>query len=428
MRLIILIGIIIGGCIFSPFIFLKTLWNVSVVLISIQSTWLCFYTIVALLLFKKQTSVSSEDSFQPKISVIIPVHNEEKVITSTINSILRSNYPREKLEIIVVNDASTDGTKEICEELVRKGIISLINRSSFAERGKAVSLNEALTTIKDEIICLIDADNEVSPNFFNRLVQHFQDPEVALVHARVKSKNPNTNLLTKLIDIEFTALYLTYLLPKAYLELNFGCMGPGELIRTSVAKEIGGFNNNLATEDVEFTYRVQQYGYKIIYDPYECTYNELVYTLKDYWHQRYRWMLGSIQAFIAHFPGFYLNKKINLRKKIDFTNTFFIIGSLIALDVISGIHIIDILTNFNLLILYLPLGAYIGITLFWTGTAMFIDNRLKKEGIFVLLMPWYFFLVAVPTLKATIDEYILKKRYLPQKATHLGLQGGIKEG
>lgn len=123
MRLIIFIVIILSGCIIFPFLFLKVLWNVSMIFIYVQLTWLCFYTISALLLFKKQISISHSDSFQPKISVIIPVHNEEKVIPSTINLILRSNYPKKKLQIVVVNDASTDGTKDICEEFERKVLI-----------------------------------------------------------------------------------------------------------------------------------------------------------------------------------------------------------------------------------------------------------------------------------------------------------------
>lgn len=419
MRLVILIVIIIVGCVISPILFIEIVWNVSMVFISIELTYLCFYTISALLLFKRQ--LHNSNSFQPKISILIPAHNEERVIADTINSILRSNYPKEKLEIVIINDASTDKTREICEEFARKGIIRLINRSHLAERGKAISLNEALTMIENEFICLLDADNEVSPNFFKRLVQYFQEPEVGIVQGRVKSKNPDTNLLTKLTDLEFTALYLTYLLPKGYLELSFGYMGTGEFIRTAVAKEIGGFNNNLATEDLEFCFRVHQHGYKIIYDPSEGTYSELVWTLKDYWHQRCRWMLGTIQAFITHFPSFYFNKKINLRKKIDFTNTFFMIGSLIALIVITGINIRDLI-NLNLLISHLPFVAYIGVIFFWTGTALFIDNRLKKEWIFILLMPLYFFLVAVPTLKVTIDEYILQKRHVPKKATHFGVK------
>lgn len=421
--LIILIVIIIGGCITLPFfffLFTETVWQTSMIFISVELSWLCFYTISALLIFKKKRSVSHLDPFEPKISIIIPAHNEERVIGDTINSILSSNYPKEKLQIIVVNDASTDKTKDICEELERSGKIRLINRSPEAERGKAISLNETLTRIEDEFICLLDADNEVSPNFFNHLIRYFQDSTVGVVQGRIKSKNPNTNLLTKLTDIEFTALHLN-LLPKGYLELSFGYMGTGELIRTEVAKEIGGFNNKLATEDLEFCFRVHQSGYKIIYDPSECTYSELVVTLKDYWPQRCRWMLGTIQAFMAHCPSFYFNKKINLRKKIDFTNTFFMIGSLIALIVITVINIRDLI-NFNLLISHLPFVAYVGVIFFWTGTAMFIDKRLKKEWIFILLMPLYFYLVAVLTLKVIIDEYLLQKRYVPKKATHFGLK------
>jgi len=420
MRLIIFIAIILSGCIISPTLFLKVLWNISMIFITVELIWLCFYTISALLLFKKSSYVPHSNLFQPKVSVIIPAYNEEKVITSTINSILRSNYPKEKLTILVVNDASTDRTKDICEGLEREGKIRLINRSLSTQRGKSASLNEVLITIEDEFICLLDADNEVSPNFFNRLVLYFQDSNVGVVQGRVKSKNPNTNLLTKLTDIEFITLYNTYLLPKGYLELSFGYMGTGEFIRTSVAKEIGGFNESLATEDLEFCFQVHQHGYKIIYDPTEWTYCELVDTLKEYLRQRYRWMLGTIQAFIVHFPSFYFNKKIELRKKIDFTNIFFMIGSLIALIIVSGIYLIDILLKFTLPISYLPFVAYLGIIWFWTGTALFIDNRLKKDGIFVLLMPVYFFLVAAPTLKATFDEYILKKKYTPHKTTHLG--------
>lgn len=428
MRLFIFIGIIFCGCLIFPFGFLKVLWGIAFTFILIELFFLCFYTISALLVFKKKVSLCNPNFFQPEISVIIPARNEEKIIASTINSILRSNYPQEKLKIVVVNDLSTDRTGEICEEFERKGIVRLINRSPSAERGKAASLNEALITIEDEFICLLDADNEVSPNFFNRLVHYFQDPKVGVVQGRVKSKNPNTNFLTKLTDVEFTALYLTFLLPKGYLELTFGYMGTGELIRTSVAKELDGFDNNLATEDLEFTYHVIQHGYKIIYDPSGCTYCELLDTFRSYWHQRYRWMLGTIQAFIANFPGFYFNRKITLRKKIDFTQGFTIIASLISLIILIGISLIGIVIS-ALNISYLTLIVFIIYTIvvfFWTGTAMFLDNRLRKGVIYVLLMPLYFFPVSIATFKGVIDEYVLRKRYVPRKATHQGLKENVE--
>src|SRR6266404_1901013 len=123
--------------------------------------------------------------FLPPVSVLIPAYNEESVIVYTINSVLESDYP--KLEVIVVNDGSSDSTGELLDEQFgRNPAVRVIHQPN---RGKSAALSHALAEASSGIIVTIDADTSVEPDAVSKLVRHFVNPRVGAVAGNVKVGN-----------------------------------------------------------------------------------------------------------------------------------------------------------------------------------------------------------------------------------------------
>ena len=136
------------------------------------------------------------DSDLPFITVLIPMHNEEKVAHGVLDALLESNYPVEKFEVIPINDFSEDGTKEILEDYaVRYGNIHPFHRNS-GERGKPAALNRAMEMAQGEIIVVFDADYLPGKGLLENLSTAFLDPEVGAVMGRVVPVNTKANILT----------------------------------------------------------------------------------------------------------------------------------------------------------------------------------------------------------------------------------------
>ena len=124
----------------------------------------------------------------PLVSVIVPAYNEEKSIGNTLNSILNLNYPKDKLEILVINDGSTDNTKGIVERIIKNHPsfnIQLVNKENG---GKGTALNLGLEKAKGEFFVCLDADSEPEPDCLIKMLPYFEDGKVATVLPLLKVK------------------------------------------------------------------------------------------------------------------------------------------------------------------------------------------------------------------------------------------------
>lgn len=226
----------------------------------------------------------------PIVSVIVPAYNEEASIAATINSLLNLDYPKDKLDIIVVNDGSTDKTSEIVMKIAKENkCVTLINQPN---QGKGKSMNNALKIAKGEFFACLDADSFVEPNALKKILPYFEDKEVGSVLPLLKVKNPR-----KLVE---RIQWYEYLINMFYKKLmgNLDCVhvtpGPFATYRTDLIKSLGGFDEHNLTEDLEIALRLQKNNYKIIQ-----IMNAVVYTIppdsfKGLYKQRNRWYKGSI--------------------------------------------------------------------------------------------------------------------------------------
>ncbi len=233
--------------------------------------------------------------YQPSISVLIPAYNEESVIVDTVRSAIASDYP--KLEILVIDDGSTDRTAELVRENFGKDPrVHLLLQSNG---GKPSALNHALSEATGEIAVSIDADTIVDSEAIPRLVRHFVDPRVGAVAGNVKVMNRN-RWITRWQALEY--ITSQNLEKRAFDLLNCIPVVPGAAgaWRTALLRSSGGFSGDTVAEDTDLTLTIRRNGWKILYDEDAIGRTEVPETVEALIRQRFRWTFGTLQAVWKH--------------------------------------------------------------------------------------------------------------------------------
>ncbi|MDD2678394.1 MAG: glycosyltransferase [Candidatus Nanoarchaeia archaeon] len=264
--------------------------ELMLVFILIFSFSMLFFSFICILIFIDNYDrlwIDPKPKKKYSISAIIPAYNEQKSIEKTVNGIYMQDYPKELFEIIVVNDGSTDNTKKICQKLQKQGIIKLINKKNG---GKANAVNLGIKNAKNELIYIMDADSFPEKNSFKSMIGYFNDPKVAAVSSSMKV-NSKKNFFEKMQWIEYS-LSILFRKIQSLFNSMYVTPGPGSIYRKSVINEVGGFNEETLTEDMEIAFNIQNKGYAI-----ENSMNSIVYTntpifLKQLLKQRKRWYSG----------------------------------------------------------------------------------------------------------------------------------------
>lgn len=275
-----------------------------------------FGILVLAYLYLNEYTFKDTDSFHPFISVIIPVYNESKILERTIQSLLELNYL--KYEIIIVNDGSTDDTKEIAERLVgyldgvyNKIKISLVNK---ANSGKANSLNAGIQISRAEFVLCMDGDSQLSPDSVKMAVRHFTNPEIGAVAGNVKVKNRGT-FLTDLQALEYIEGLNMARSAQSFLRLVNIIPGPIGLFRKKALKSANYYSSDTYAEDADLTLKILANGWKIYYEPKSISFTEAPTSLRQLLKQRYRWTRGILQSIRKH-------KKLLVNPTTNFGNTF----------------------------------------------------------------------------------------------------------
>lgn len=251
------------------------------------------------------------------ISVLIPMHNEEQVLANVLDTLLKCDYDRDRLEIIPINDNSTDRTKEMLDQYHEKyEFIRPIHRNC-EDRGKPAGLNDAMQVARGEIIIVFDADYRPARDMLKQLAIAFEDPEVGAVMGRVIPYNANKNMLTRLINLERCGGYQVDQQARYNLRTIPQYGGTVGGFRKDVMLESGGFNTKVLAEDTELTYRLYTKGWKVIYaNSAEC-YEEAPETWEVRGRQIRRWSRGHNQVLFRYFLKVIISTHMNLREKLD---------------------------------------------------------------------------------------------------------------
>jgi cellulose synthase/poly-beta-1,6-N-acetylglucosamine synthase-like glycosyltransferase/peptidoglycan/xylan/chitin deacetylase (PgdA/CDA1 family) len=238
--------------------------------------------------------LAADPGFAPAISVLVPAHNEEPVIERTVRSLASSSYGGE-LEVIVVDDGSTDATAAIVERLALPRVRLLRQASA----GKAAALNGALGASRHDIIVTVDADTVFEPDTLRELVRRFREPNVGAISGNTKVGN-RRGLIGRWQHIEYV---MGFNLDRRMYEV-LGCTPtvPGAIgaFRRAALADIGGVSGATLAEDTDITLDLGRAGWRVLYEDRARAWTEAPSTARAFYRQRRRWAYGTIQSMWKH--------------------------------------------------------------------------------------------------------------------------------
>lgn len=243
---------------------------------------------------EKAPKVPIED-YAPFVSVIIPAFAEEQTIRRTLEALLLVDYP--DWEVCVVTDGSPDGTPDIVRQFFHTGRVRLLEKR--INEGKAMAINDALPLCRGEIIVVLDADIVVTPGVIRELVRHFIFPRVAAVTGNPRVENRST-LLRQLQALEFSSIVSVQRRAQRVWGRVLTVSGAVMALRRTALLDVGLFAPDMATEDIEITWRLQRSFWDVRYEPAAVVWMQVPPNLRQLWRQRRRWARGLAQVLRRH--------------------------------------------------------------------------------------------------------------------------------
>lgn len=335
----------------------------------------------------------------PCVTVFVPAHNEEKVIGGCLEALLASDYPRDRLKIVPVDDRSTDATREVIETYRRGAhdrITPFLRDSGMP--GKSAALKDALQFANGEIMMIFDADYIPSRGLIKQLAAPFFDPEVGAVMGRVVPGNVSRNLLTRMLDLERSAGYQVDQQARMNLALvpQFGGTVGG--VRRAAMDAVGGWDESMLTEDTDMTFRLLMNGWKTVYTNRSECHEEVPEEWPVRVRQVKRWARGHNQVLAKYWFAFLTSRRVTLRERIDGLLLLFIFA--MPLCLLSG-WIVAIALYFlgesKLLLAFIPLLALMTYstlgnfaTFFEMVIAVLLDGKRKRVRLLPLNLLGFF--------------------------------------
>ncbi|APT48508.1 glycosyltransferase [Bacillus safensis] len=331
----------------------------------------------------------------PTVSILIPAHNEEVVIRQTLKAMVQLSYPKHLLEIIVINDNSSDGTGDIVQSFSEQydHVHMIETKPPFAGKGKSTALNEGLKATTGEVICVYDADNMPEQKaVYHLVIGLLNDPKAGAVVGKFRVINAAKNLLTKFINIE-TICFQWMAQGGRWKWFDIATIpGTNFAIRRHILEELGGWDVHALAEDTELTIRVYNLGYVIRFFPAAITWEQEPETWKVWWWQRTRWARGNqyvVLKFLKQFMKLKRKRMIFDLFYFFFTYFLFFFGVLLS----NGIFIVNLFVD-----LHLSVGA---VALILWGLAFFLfltevmitlsieKTELTKQNILIVALMYF---------------------------------------
>lgn len=360
------------------------------------------------------------DSDIKSITILIPMHNEEQVaeqildllVPSSYNTehaekttknildlLVGADYPHEKMEIIPINDFSSDNTQIILDEYARKyDFIKPLHRYE-GKRGKPAALNEGLKHAQNEIIIVFDADYLPPKGILKDIAVSFNDPEVGAVMGRVVPVNTRTNFLTRLLDLERTGGYQVDQQARFNLKLIPQYGGTVGGFRKDVVISNGSFDTSILAEDTELTFRLLLDGWKVIYANRAECYEEAPETWSVRARQIRRWSRGHNQVLFKYLIPLLASLHLTKKEKIDGVLLLFVytvplililaILDSLALFFLGEMQIVAGITAFVFIGAYNTFGNFA--PFYQIGVAALLDGATKRVQLLPMLIFNYFF-------------------------------------
>lgn len=360
------------------------------------------------------------DSELKSVTVLIPMHNEEKVAGNSLDALIAADYPHDRLQLLPINDFSEDATRKILDDYAaRYPFITPLHRYEGA-RGKPVALNEALKMAKGEIIIVFDADYLPPKGIIKAIASSFHDPEIGAVMGRVVPVNTRSNILTRLLDLERTGGYQVDQQARYNLKLVPQYGGTVGGFRRNVVLSLGSFDTNILAEDTELTYRLLTNGWKVIYANRAECYEEAPETWTVRARQIRRWSRGHNQVMMRYLWPLLTSKYLSGKEKLDGLLLLLVyavplllllaIGDALALfflgemDILSGFIVVLFIGVYNTFGNFAPF--------YQIGTGTLLDGAHNRILLLPMLLFNYFFntcYIALGLLEAVVDTFTGRK-------------------
>jgi len=232
----------------------------------------------------------------PTVAVIVPCWNEASTVAATCDSLLALEYPKEKLEIILVDDGSTDATRKAMARFSEHPQVRIISKENG---GKHTALNAGIALTRAELVGCLDADSFVEPDALREIVACFDDPQVVAATAAMSIHKPG-NILQHMQNAEYT---FGITLRHAFASVNglYVTPGPFSFYRRAIVEKLGGFRYGHQTEDMEMALRIQHAGYGIENAPRARVYTKAPATIASLVKQRTRWISGFLRNILGEY-------------------------------------------------------------------------------------------------------------------------------
>jgi len=293
----------------------------------------------------------------PSVTILVPAHNEEKVIKGTVLSILGMEYPIEKMELMVLNDCSEDKTGEILEEIRQtEPRLRIINvPKEEGGRGKSAALNYGLKYATGELIAIYDADNQPEKSALKYLGANLAlHPELGAAEGMFRCRNRYVNLLTRFINIEGVAFQWIVQSGRWKMLKISTLPGTNFVMRKDLIQQLGGWDESALTEDSELSIRIYQADKRIKFIPYSATWEQEPQSLAVWFRQRTRWVRGNnyvLGKFLREIPRF-KSKVLALEVLYSLSLYYIFLGAVFFSDLVfllglTGIWKITLLGPFS---------------------------------------------------------------------------------
>lgn len=352
----------------------------------------------------------------PMVTVFIAAHNEEKVIADSMQALLQSDYPPDRLNVVVVNDRSSDRTAAIVDATIAQhpGRLQAFHRNG-GKPGKAAALKDAVRYAQGDIALIFDADYTPGPSLLRQLVTPFLDPEVGAVMGRVVPRNVSTNLLTRMLDMERSAGYQVD--QQARMNLHgvpqFGGTVGG--VRLSAVQAAGGWRDDVLAEDTDITFRLLVVGWKTVYNNQATCYEEVPEEWSVRLRQIHRWAKGHNQVLWRQVRQLIRSPWLSWRERIDglmllhifLLQPLLLLGWVMAVGLyyLNGSEVLTVFVPSLLLVVYAALG---GFSAFMQMVyAVLVDGH--RQRIRLLPFQMFNFVASLPTITAALGDVVLDR-------------------
>lgn len=327
----------------------------------------------------------------PTLSVLVPMHNEEKVAADVLQALVDCDYDWNRMQILAINDRSTDRTGEIIDAFSEKyPIIKAIHRTK-GDGGKGAALKHASIYATGEILLLFDADYIPGRTMIKFLVAPFCDPEVGAVMGRVIPHNGDASLLAGLLELERGAGYQIGQQARYNLGLTPQFGGTVGGVRASVLQAVGGWNIDSLTEDTDLTFRLLLHGWKVAYvNRAEC-YEEAPETWEVRSRQIRRWAMGHTECLHTFWKSCLRARFLSPAEKVD---SLFVLGCYLTAPILMMGWLASLVLFYAhetlSMVAFWVVLSFAGYHLFGSqatflelGSAALLDNNRKR----VMLLP-----------------------------------------